>query len=280
VISSNKPCAGCAARSQAVIEHSCRTDVSPEAVYSTWSYAASEWAHRRQTGITEHFQAISPRSAPSVDLDSIRVHRSRIRGSNDGGGVVYEALIERSLSVDAWLGMVNGHIARAWYCGWVPPVGLELKREMISPQLIQRLRELSESSMVLAKICEQAGRSAKDLKERSSRLRSDKVMGLKERDELRTLGRKLLDLDALVDRMGRAQPALVGFAQMSKVLMHNLNGEHLADLGQQSANCYRQLGEGVAILGDWLKHTIGLARPMAIRSTEPARPERGGETRP
>jgi hypothetical protein len=216
-------------------------------------------------------------SREPLESDSIRVHRSRIRGSNDGGGVVYEPLIERPLSVDGWLGMVNGHIARAWYCGWVPPVGGELKREMISPQLIQRLRELNESTQVLAKICEQAGRSAKDLKDRSSRLRSDKVMGLKDREELRTLGRKLLDLDGLVDRMGRAQPALSGFAQMSKVLMHNLKGDHLADLGQESANCYRQLGEGVAILGDWLKHTIGLARPMAIRS-EPVRAEREGDT--
>jgi ADP-heptose:LPS heptosyltransferase len=275
VISSHKPCAGCEARSHEVHSHSCRADVTAEAVYAAWSYAASEWAHRRQTGIAEHFRAIGAESV--LDADSIRVHRSRIRGSNDGGGVVYEPLIERPLSIETWLGMVNGHIARSWYCGWVPAVGTELKREMISPPLIQRLRELGEATQVLAKICEQAGRSAKELKERSSRLRSDKIMGLGERDELRALGRKLLDLDSLVDRMGKAQPPLAGFSQMSKVLMHNLKGEHLADLGAESASCYRQLGEGVAILGDWLKHTIGLARPMAVVS-EPSRAGRAGET--
>jgi ADP-heptose:LPS heptosyltransferase len=266
VISSHKPCAGCANKSNDIIQHSCRADVTPEAIYASWSYAASEWAHRRQSSISEHFETLKSRHI--LDSDTIRVHRSRIRGSNDGGGVVYEPLIERPLTVETWLGMVNGHIARSWYCGWVPAIGGELKREMISPPLIQKLRELGESATVLAKICEQAGRSARDLKERSSRLKSDKIMGIRERDELRVLGKKLMDLDGLVDRMGRAQPALAGFAQMSKVLMHNLRGDQLSDLGQESANCYRQLGEGVAILSDWLKHTIGLARPMAIRSEE------------
>jgi ADP-heptose:LPS heptosyltransferase len=262
VLSSNRPCPGCDAHSPVTIQHSCREDITPEAVYAAWSYAASEWAHRRQTGIEEHFESLGSRDL----LDLVGVHRSRIRNSNDGGGVVYESLVRRPLSLDNWLGMVNGHIARAWYCGWVPPIGGEITRDMISPQLIQRLRELSESSTVLTKICEQAARSAKDLKDRSARLRSDRVMNLRDRDELRVLGRKLMDLDALVERMGKAQPALAGFAQMSKVLMHNLRGDQLTDLGQESADCYRQLGEGISILGGWLKHTLGLARPVAIQN--------------
>lgn len=269
VVSSNRPCAGCEARSRNVIEHSCRADITPEAVYGAWSYASSEWAHRRQSGLDEHFGTLASQEL----LSAIRVHRSRIRNSNDGGGVVYEPLINRPLPLENWLAMVNGHIARAWYCGWVPATGGELSREMISPQLIQKLREISEASQVLAKICDQASRTAKELKERSSRLRSDKVMGIREREELRVLGRKLMELDGLVDRMGRVNPALAAFSHMSKVLMHNLRGNHLADLGQESADCYRQLGDGISILGEWLKHTIGLARPVAIQN-EPARTER------
>jgi ADP-heptose:LPS heptosyltransferase len=265
VLSSQRPCAGCSARSLNTIEHSCRTDVTPEAAYAAWSYASSEWAHRRQTAIEEHFALHGSQEG----LAGISVHRSRIRNSNDGGGVVYEPLIHRPLSLEAWLGQVNGHIARSWYCGWVPPVGGEIRRELISPQLIQKLRELSEAATVLAKICEQATRSAKELKDRSSRLRSDKIMRLQDRDELRVLGRKLMDLDALVERMGKVNPSLAGFAQMSKVLMHNLKSTHLADLGEESASAYRQLGDGVKILGDWLKHTIGLARPVAIQSGLP-----------
>lgn len=260
VISSNQPCAGCTNRSRETVEHSCRTDVTPEAVYAAWSYASSEWAHRRQSTIEQHFTAVGAEGL----LPSIRVHRSRIRASNDGGGVVYEPLIQRSLELGEWLGMVNGHIARSWYCGWVPPVGGELSRPAVGPQLLQKLRELDEAAQVLNKICEQAGRSAKELRERSSRLRSEKIMGLRERDELRVLGRKLMDLDALVERMGKAHPGLLGFSHMAKVLMHNLRSTQLSDLGQESANCYRQLGEGVAILSDWLKHTMSLARPVAL----------------
>jgi hypothetical protein len=199
-------------------------------------------------------------------LPAIKVFRTRIRNSGDGGGVIYEPLIHRPLSFESWTAMVMGHIARAWYCGWVPTIGLELTREMTSPALFQRLRELLEANGVLAKVCEQAALSARELKDRSSRLRSDKVMGLRERDELRDLGCKLLELDALVARLGRAEPAFHAFANMSKVLMHNLQGANISDLGHESASCYRQILDGVNILSEWLKHTIGMAKPVAVQT--------------
>jgi hypothetical protein len=265
VIASNPSCAGCSERSRDAGKHSCRTDLVPEAVYGAWSYASSEWAHRRQITIDSHFAQMGQEQL----LAGVRIFRTRIRGSNDGGGVVYEPMIARPLGLEPWLAMVNGHIARAWYCGWTPPIGQEISREILSPALLTQLRELTESSTVLAKICEQAGRTAKDLRERSGRLRSDKVMGIREREELRDLGKKLMDLDALVDRMGKAHAPLVGFSNMSKVLMHNLKGTQLSDLGQESAACYRQLQEGLQILGEWLKYTMSLARPMAVVPKQP-----------
>ena len=48
------------------------------------------------------------------------------------------------MAIESWLAMVNGHIARSWYCGWVPPIGGEITREVISPPLVQKLRELTQ----------------------------------------------------------------------------------------------------------------------------------------
>jgi ADP-heptose:LPS heptosyltransferase len=271
VVSSAVPCAGCADGAAEPAKHTCREDVTPEAVYAAWSYASGEWAHRRQPGIESHFEQLGWRK----ELDTVRVHRSRIRGTGDGGGVVYEPMIRRPQPLGDWNAQVMGHIARAWYCGWVPPIGQELERGTIGPALVQSLRQLDESASVLIKICDEARRTATTLSLKGKSLRSEKVMDLSDRDALNELGKKMAELDVLLDRLCAAQPALAGFTHMSKVLMHNLRGTQLADLGRQSADCYRQLSQGAAIYRDWCRFTLDLARPMAVKGASVVALERG-----
>lgn len=236
--------------------------VSPEAVYATWAYASNEWAHRRNFSFSAHLAQLGQASLQ----DSVMVYRSKIRATDEGGGVHYEPLLKQSLDIEGWMAMVMGHVARAWYCGWVPPVGQELTREMLHPALVKSLREMEESSQLLTKVCEEAARTALALNRKSASLRSDKIMRLGDREELRELARKLMELDQLMERIGKAHAPMRAFSQMSKVLMHNLRGDHLMELGKESAEAYRQLGEGIGILREWLKHTLGLARPVALRS--------------
>jgi hypothetical protein len=238
------------------------SELDPEAVYAAWSYAASEWAHRRQITLENHLGQLGM----SHVIENIRLTRARIRNASDGGGVVYESQIRRSLTLDEWTSMVMGHTARSWYCGWTPAIGSELARERIGPELLRDLRRLEECTNVLTKICEEASRTATALNLRSLKLKSDRVMGLRDRDDLRELGKKLIELDTLIERMGRTQAPLQAFSQMSKVLMHNLRSTQLAEMGKETADCYRQLGEGVRIMGDWLKHTTGLVRPVAVQT--------------
>jgi ADP-heptose:LPS heptosyltransferase len=236
------------------------TDVAPEAVYSAWSYGALEWSHRRQISLKDHAE----QNRMSSSLSSVRVLRSKIRGTQDGGGVHYEPLISDGLTENEWMGMVIGHVARAWYCGWVPPIGQELQREKFSPMLIQKLREIDESAGVLSRIYTEAAMIALSLNKKSSQLKSDKVMRLDDRAELRDLGKQLIELESLVDRLTVAQPCLKAFLQMSKVLMHNLRGDGIADLGKETASCYRQLNEGVSVLKEWLKYSLKLTKPVAV----------------
>lgn len=263
VVTSSRKCDGCLNESRTLSSHRCREDVTPESVYQVWSYATSEWIRRGAQTLTEHF-ASSGLSQWESRLGSINVLRSRIRGTEEGGGVVYEHILPRSLTIEAWSAQVLGHIARAWYCGWTPPIAQEITRPMIGPQLIQSLRRLSESSQVLQKVCDEAQRSAQELHLKSNRLRSEKIMKLKDRQEIQELGKKLTDLDSLMDRLSSADPALKPFSQMAKVLMHNLKGTQLSELGKESAESYRQLGKGVSILQEWIKTTLELARPVAL----------------
>jgi ADP-heptose:LPS heptosyltransferase len=260
VISSSEACAGCEQKSRTTQAHSCGESITPEAAYGVWSYASTEWAHRRQLAIETHFSQLSW----SEELSKVRVHRSKIRGANDGGGVFYEPMVQRSIQMNEWNSQVMGHIARAWYCGWVPPVGQELDRRMLNLNLVQNLRQLGEASDVLLKICTEAENTAASLQRKSAQLPSEKIMRLSDREVLRELGKKLMELDQLFERLTQTQAALKPFSQVAKVLMHNLRGEQLSDLGRESAESYQLLNQGISILKDWVKHTLQLARPVAV----------------
>jgi ADP-heptose:LPS heptosyltransferase len=235
-------------------------EVTPEACYTAWSYASSEWSHRRG----QHLEAHASDLGLSEPVKGAQIYRSRIRGTNDGGGVVYEPITNDPLSLQHWTSSVLGHVARSWYCGWVPPVGQELAREQIRPELIRQLRELQESSQVLHKICEQAVSTATWLSRKSIRLKSDRLMEIVDKEELQAMSDKLRDLERLADRLGNTHPPLRAFSQMCKVLMHNLRAKQIAELGRESAEAYRQLRDGVAIFRDWVKFSLELAKPRSV----------------
>ncbi len=260
IISAAAECAACASDTSDPASHACHARVSPEGVYTAWSYASGEWSHRRQFALDAHYA----QQGFSGDLAGSLVHRSRIRTPDEGGGVTYEPLIHRPIQERDWMAQVMGHVARAWYCGWVPAIGSELRRDTVNPALVRYLRKLDQSAEVLAKICDEAKSTAARLHRRSSSLPSDRVMRVGDRDDLREMGHKLQELEKLMERVISAEPSLAGFAHMSKVLMHNLPGVHLADLGRETAESYTQLSQGIALVRDWVKHTLSLARPVAI----------------
>ena len=239
VVSSALPCTGCEMRAKNAA-HTCRETVTPEAAYATFAYAFSEWSHRRQMPIEKHFAQLGW----SKELESVRIFRSKIRASGEGGGVSYEPMIQRSFTIKDWNAQVMGQIARSWYCGWVPPIGQEMSRSMINPGLIQSLRHLDESSKVFEKICVEAAKTSQLFQNKSASLASDKVMRISDKEILRDLGKKLMELDILVERVATANEPLLPFSRMSKVLMHNLKGDHLADLGRESAESYHLLNQG------------------------------------
>ncbi|OFZ55357.1 MAG: hypothetical protein A2428_13535 [Bdellovibrionales bacterium RIFOXYC1_FULL_54_43] len=260
VLSSAKPCSACKDRGVPA-EHTCRNDVTPEGVYGAWSYGSSEWSHRRQLSIETHFA----RLGWSAELHSIAIHRSKIRDASAGGGVVFENLLHRQLEIANWTAMVIEHIGRTWYCGWTPGIGQELSRDTISPDLIKALRALEESSRVMIQACEKGARLATELHDKSRELRSQKVMSLQNRTELNILAGELERIDKLVNQLGKLHPPLRLFPQMFTVLMHNLRGDRLSELGLESASCYRQLGVGASQLKDWLQFTLKMARPVVLR---------------
>ena len=261
VIQAERKCAGCMQGFATHLEHhTCRADISVEAVYSTWAYASSEWSHRRSHTISEHFG----RLGFSKQLSQVLISRSRVRASDEGGGVVFDCQQSKMIQVWDWAAQAIGSIARAWYCGWIPPLGHELKRESLAPSLVAELRKLKEGTAVLAKVCDEAQRTAIELENKASKLVSTKLMNLEDRRSISSLANKLTELDALMERIGKTQSVLSLFSAMNKVLMHNLTGDDLAALGKESAISYDQLKQGVSLLDDCIEQTLALSRPIAL----------------
>ncbi len=234
---------------------------SAKAVYGIWDYASQEWALRKQLTLQDHLTQLGA----GDELQTLEVRRSKIRHLNEGGGVVFEPITNHSLKIKEWTSQVIGHIARSWYCGWVPPVCHEISRNQIEPSLIQALRAMDESSEVLERIYAQARLESETLSKKCSHLRSDKLMTLADRTEIENTGLKLKELDRLAEQLGELHSPLRAFSQLSKVFMHNLKGTHLAELSHESAEAYHQLGNGVAILRSWIKHTLDKVKPVAIQ---------------
>lgn len=240
--------------------------LNSDAVYAVWTYASTEWQHRRETPIFEHFKNLGN----STLFTDVEVYRSKIRASEGGGGIYYEALSDGKLSMENWYSQVLGHLAREWYCGWVPPVGQELDRAEVSMELVQNLRKLSEGIEVLDKIYGETIRSAEELLRKTKSLKSENLMKVSDREKIHELGKKLEELDGLSERVGSTQEPLLPIHRLGKILMHNLTGKRIADVAEETVGVYRFLRVGITGLRNWTDHTLGLARPVAVETRAPS----------
>jgi len=239
--------------------------LTAEAVYAVWTYATTEWQHRRELPIQEHFKNLECAAL----FPKVEIYRSKIRASESGGGIHYESLIDSKITMENWFSQVLGHLAREWYCGWVPPVGQELERAEVSPELVQNLRKLSEGIEVLDKIYGETIRSAEELLRKTKSLKSENLMKLSDREKIHELGKKIEELDALSERVGGAQEPLLPIHRLAKILMHNLTGKRVADVAEETVGVYRFLRVGITGLRNWTNHTLSLARPVAVETRAP-----------
>jgi ADP-heptose:LPS heptosyltransferase len=234
--------------------------LAPEAVYAAWSYGQYERTHRRSWDFPQHLARLG--FASLAEWTELR--RARIRPGEEGGGVSYDRETPRPMETAEWLALVHAQIARQWYCGWTAPVGSELDRRNIRPQLLQDLRILEDSSGVLARVCSEALRTAEQFQSKSEGLKSEKLMSLSDRQELEAMGRKILELQKLIERLAAADHNLGLFSTMLTVMLHNLEGDQISEISKETVLCFKQLEQGALLMRSWIQHTLRLARPAAV----------------
>ncbi|MFN7684606.1 MAG: glycosyltransferase family 9 protein [Oligoflexia bacterium] len=234
--------------------------LAPEAVYAAWSFGHYERIHHKGWNFERHLEQLGFTSL----MEWTELRRSRIRPGEEGGGVVYDSVFSRPMETHEWLALVHAQIARQWYCGWTAQVGSELNRQTIGPRLLQDLRALSDSSEVLLRVLSEAVRTSEQFQAKGSGLKSEKLMSVSDRQELEKLGRKLLELQKLIERLAAADTHLSLFSAMLTVMLHNLQGEQIAEISKETLLSFKQLEQGAELLRMWIKHTLKMARPAAV----------------
>ncbi len=233
-----------------------------------FEYLYFEWSLKRGATCQEF---VSKHAELTQEIQSFRVLRSRIRPTSEGGGVVYEAHTVSPMSLAEWSAVVMGQVARSWYCGWVAPLGQGIERDRISADLLKELRGLEGVIDEVSKECEKGASIASLLVQKAKRVRAAHIMDVKLKEEIRELGEQLASIDLRIEDAAQRNSALKSFSNLSKVMLHHLQGSYLEEVSRGAAQAYRQIREGLELTQQWVKHTLKVARPVSL---EP-RSERG-----
>lgn len=234
--------------------------LDPFLVRALWSYASTDFKRARIVNLRTHFQE----SGIDNVAEEALIYRSKIRSPEEGGGVVYESILAEHYSLRDWIKLVSGQVARSWYCGWMAPVGQEISRKNIHPQLLNELRNAKTILEQMILRTEELVVIATRIYDKGKNLRSDKVMSLSDQSALQDIYHELQSVELKFDELSNRSVALKLFSNMRKILMHNLKGKTLQEQSKHAVLQYKKLNRGMKVYLSWLDHTLGLSRPMIV----------------
>jgi ADP-heptose:LPS heptosyltransferase len=245
-----------------------REDFQPEIVYAVWSHYQSEWFHKGNTTLEKHFENLSLSSIS----EGVEIYRSKIRNPQEGGGVLYEMVMNHETSFEEWMFRLRGQVARAWFCGWVPPVEDEVSKLNLNPTLIKRAREIGESLKVIDQLTVEGKVTSKGLSNSLSKIKNHKIMSVEDRDMIEAFGRKLLELEGFLSRVVQVEPELKCFFVWYQHLMHNLSGETLDQMAKETFQAFELVSEGAELIQVYVEKVLARAKPKSISISEHVAP--------
>ena len=232
----------------------------PEVTYATWSYFFSEWFHKNSFDIKTHFSNLGFADA----IDQVQIYRSRIRPGNEGGGVCYENIFATPLNFETWMFRMRGQMARAWFCGWLPNVDLEIAKVKANPELMKRIRVAKDSVKVMSKLCLEGHAQADQLRITSDSIKTPHLMSIEDRDQIEEHGRKLLEIEALMSRVVQVEPELDCFVKWYQQMMHNATGETIGQMAKETMHAFELVNEGLDLIAIYAQKTLELGKPKAV----------------
>lgn len=234
----------------------------PEVAYAAWSYYQSEWFHKNTLTVEGHFQNL----ALSDAIPTLQIFKSRIRPVNEGGGVCYEVVAGQTRDYEAWIYRVRGQMARAWFCGWLPSIDQEVAKLNLSPDLIKKIRAVNESIQMLEKLALQGRSTAVELGQLAQKNKSGYLMSIEDRDLIEDYGKRLLEVESLINRVVQVQPELRCLLRWYQQMMHNLESPTVAGMAKETVHAFDLMSEGVELLSAYTRKTLEIAKPKAVNT--------------
>jgi hypothetical protein len=246
-----------------------REEWKPEVAYAAWSYYQSEWFHKNSLTLHGHFENLGL----IAGLESSQIFKSRIRAVEEGGGVSYELAAGPAQDFELWMYRVRGQIARAWFCGWLPAVDREVQKMNLTPALIKRIRALNESLQVMEKISREARETAGRLEATAKRAKTGYLMSVEERAEIEEAGKRLLEIEGLMTRMGQVEPELECMLIWYRQMIHNLKSDTIQGMAKETASAFDLLIEGLDLIAAYTGKTLQQAKPKPVGAELPGQAE-------
>ena len=199
-------------------------------------------------------------------LASIQIFKSRIRPAGEGGGVCYEFTAGPARDFEAWIYRVRGQMARAWFCGWLPSIDQEVAKLNLSPDLVKRIRHVNDSVQLIEKLVIQGRNTAIELGNVSQKTKAGYLMSVEERAEIEAYGKKLLEIEELINRVVQVEPELRCLTKWYQQLMHNLEGTSVAQMAKETVHAFDLMGEGIELISAYTRKTLEISKPKAVDS--------------
>ena len=239
---------------------SSREEWRPEAAYAAWSFYQSEWYHKNSITVHGHFDQLGLMGV----LEDLQIFKSRIRSATEGGGVTYDQTAGVVQDFENWIFRVRGQMARAWFCGWIPPVEEEVSRLNLTPDLIRRIRALGESLTVIEKLSLEGRMTAIALGKTAHSMKTGYLMSVEDRAGIEDAGKKLLEIEGLISRVAQVEPELQCLLSWYRQVIHNLTGQTISEMAKETAEAFDLVVEGVDLIGAYTRKTLDLAKPKAV----------------
>jgi uncharacterized protein (DUF342 family) len=123
------------------------------------------------------------------------------------------------LSQTQWSQMISDLITKEWLCGWSPPLVRETL--ILSPELINHLRQLKESVRVADLLNEQCLDTCKKTYYAIKALKAEHVFSQQQREELKAYTKKLIDLDHLMEQVSQQHTSLESITEKTSLMLKN-----------------------------------------------------------
>ncbi len=235
---------------------------TPETLAAHLLYLQQEWRHRGQLHFDEFFEATQPEFIKQAQLKPLL--KSRILGSKDGGGVIYENAGQVPYQNLSWVSSFHAMMARELLCGWMPDLSVLLAR--IPPYEVrpQELRDCLETTQVLNQILASGLTISKQLHRTCTSLKSENLMTLDDIQNVQSHGRELKKIEDLLHRAAQTRPELGIFSSYYKVFFNELDGHRLSSLALGSIEIFETLLRLTALFQTYIESLLDHKRATLV----------------